>query len=107
MHRQTRATSIPVKVKAAVAERDCTNGPATCILCGAPGGPHCHVVRRSQGGMGVEENIVTSVINVTMLLMKGCLWTGFARWDLTAVRTSVLISSTTSKDFTLTGARRR
>ena len=35
MHRQTRATSIPAKVKAAVAERDCTHGPATCILCGA------------------------------------------------------------------------
>ena len=59
MHRQTRATSNSAKVKDTVAKRDCTNGPATCILCGAPGGPHCHVVRRSQGGMGVEENIVT------------------------------------------------
>ena len=59
MHRQTRETSIPAKVKAAVAKRDCINGPATGILCGAPGGPHCHVVRRSQGGRGIEQNIVT------------------------------------------------
>lgn len=59
MHRQTELTRIRASVKAAVARRDCANGPATCILCGAPGGPHCHVVRRSQGGMGVVENIVT------------------------------------------------
>lgn len=61
MHRQTKATSIPASVKAAVALRDCSGGhPATCIICGAPGGPHCHVVRRSQGGRGdTERNIVT------------------------------------------------
>ena len=47
MHRQTKMTDIPARVKAAVAARDCTHGPATCILCGAP------------GGMGVVENIVT------------------------------------------------
>lgn len=56
MHRQTKATSIPASVKAAVAIRD----HSTCIICGAPGGPHCHVVRRSQGGRGdTERNIVT------------------------------------------------
>lgn len=59
MHELTKATSIPAKVKAAVAARDCKNGPATCIICGAPGGPHCHIVRRSQGGMGVEQNVVS------------------------------------------------
>lgn len=59
MHRQTAKTGIPASVKAAVALRDSVNGPATCIICGAPGGPHCHIVRRSQGGMGVEQNIVT------------------------------------------------
>ena len=59
MHKQTRASAIPARVKAAVALRDSANGPATCIVCGAPGGPHCHVVRRSQGGMGIEQNIVT------------------------------------------------
>lgn len=61
MHRQTKATSIPASVKADVALRDCSGGqPATCILCGAPGAPVAHVVRRSQGGRGdTIRNIVT------------------------------------------------
>ena len=59
MHRMTKQTAIPAKVKAAVAARDCANGPATCILCGAPGSPNAHIVRRSHGGMGVEQNIVS------------------------------------------------
>lgn len=59
MHQQTKKTSIPAHVKAAVALRDSVHGPVTCIICGSPGGPHCHIVRRSQGGMGVEQNIVT------------------------------------------------
>lgn len=61
MHRQTKATSIPPAVKATVALRDCSGGhPAACIICGDPGSPHCHVVRRSQGGRGdTEKNIVT------------------------------------------------
>lgn len=61
MHRETKATAIPDSVKAAVGARDCFGGEsATCIICGAPGSPHCHVVRRSQGGRGdTERNIVT------------------------------------------------
>ena len=59
MNRMAKAAAIPVSVKKAVALRDCAHGPATCIICGAPGGPHCHIIRRSQGGMGVEQNIVT------------------------------------------------
>lgn len=55
MHKETKATAIPERVKDAVRERD----GGRCILCGRPGGPHCHVVRRSAGGMGVEQNIVT------------------------------------------------
>lgn len=55
MHRETRATAISKRVKDAVRKRD----GGRCILCGRTGGPHCHVVRRSAGGMGVEENIVT------------------------------------------------
>lgn len=59
MHRQTKATSIPASVKARVSLRDCSGGhPDTCIICGAPGAPVCHCVRRSQGGMGIEQNIV-------------------------------------------------
>lgn len=59
MHRQTKHTAISARVKAAVAARDCSNGPSTCIICGAPGSPHCHIVRRSHGGLGIEQNIVT------------------------------------------------
>lgn len=55
MHDMTKATSIPKSVKEAVYERD--NG--RCIICGAPGGPWCHIVRRSQGGVGTERNVVT------------------------------------------------
>lgn len=60
MHEETKRTAIPARIKAAVAARDSVYGPATCIICGAPGGPWCHIVRRSQGGRGdTERNIVT------------------------------------------------
>lgn len=60
MHKYTKACSITPAVKAAVALRDCSSGhPATCIICGSPGAPVCHCVRRSQGGMGIEQNIVS------------------------------------------------
>lgn len=55
MHRQTKATSIPPSVKREVFERD----GGKCIICGAPGAPCGHIVRRSQGGKGVARNIVT------------------------------------------------
>ena len=55
MHRETKGTSIPQRVKRAVYKRD----KERCVLCGRPGDPHCHVVRRSAGGLGVERNIVT------------------------------------------------
>lgn len=55
MHKETKATAIPKRVKDAVRARD----GGFCILCGRPGDPHCHVVRRSAGGMGIEQNIVT------------------------------------------------
>ena len=54
MHKQTKATSITPAVKRAVMERD----GGLCIVCGAPGEPVSHVVRRSQGGLGVVQNIV-------------------------------------------------
>lgn len=54
MHRLTNATSISASVKKAVAIRD----RETCVLCGRQGYPNAHVVRRSQLGMGIEQNIV-------------------------------------------------
>lgn len=65
MNRQTKATAISQEVKRKVYERD----NHRCIVCGRfirfdgrhyiGGGPHCHYIRRSQGGLGIEENIVT------------------------------------------------
>ncbi len=55
MHERTKRTAISPEVKKIVAKRD----DGRCIVCGSRGDPIAHVVNRSQGGMGVEENIVT------------------------------------------------
>ena len=56
MHRQTKATSISPAVKKAVWERDF----GRCVFCSSHNaGPHCHFIRRSQGGLGIEQNIWT------------------------------------------------
>ena len=56
MHKRTKACSISKKTKVRVYERD----NKCCIFCGAPGLPEAHVVPRSHGGLGCEENIVTA-----------------------------------------------
>lgn len=55
MRKQTKATNIPPKVKAAVYDRD----KGRCIICGQPGDPVAHYISRAQGGLGIEKNIVT------------------------------------------------
>lgn len=55
MHRLTKATGISKEVKAIVGERD----RYTCVVCRRPGIPNAHYIRRSQCGLGIEENIVT------------------------------------------------
>lgn len=56
MHKQTKATSITKSVKYTVFKRD----GYRCILCGSPQGqPNAHYIPRSQGGLGIEKNIVT------------------------------------------------
>ena len=56
MHRETKATSISADTKKKVWQRDF----GRCVLCGSNNaGPHCHYIRRSQGGLGIEENIWT------------------------------------------------
>lgn len=53
--RRGKALDISQAVRAAVLERD-----GCCILCGSYHGlPNAHFVPRSQGGLGIEENIVT------------------------------------------------
>lgn len=53
--KQTKATDIPPSVKKAVWERD----KHRCILCGQYGEPVAHYISRAQGGLGIEQNIVT------------------------------------------------
>ncbi len=56
--KRTKALDISPEVKAAVAERD----GGRCVLCGRPGAPNAHFIPRSQGGLGIEENVVTLCI---------------------------------------------
>lgn len=55
MHKQTKATAIPKRVKMVVGERD----NWSCIICHRPGLPEAHYIRRSKGGLGIEQNVVT------------------------------------------------
>lgn len=54
-HKRTKATDIPMAVKWRVWERD----NHLCILCHRPGNPWCHFIPRSQGGLGIEQNVIT------------------------------------------------
>ena len=53
--RRTKACDIPPRVKKAVFERD----EGCCVWCGKQGEPNAHFIPRSQGGLGIEENILT------------------------------------------------
>lgn len=60
MNARTKALQIPRHVKEAVAERDSFDGWPCCVLCGSTEGfPEAHYIPRSQGGLGIEENIIT------------------------------------------------
>lgn len=54
--KRTKACEIPREVREAVEKRD----NHCCIFCGSPEARgEAHFVNRSQGGLGIEENIVT------------------------------------------------
>lgn len=55
MQRRTKAVAITPEVRAEVEERD----NHCCIFCGRPGRGEAHLINRSQGGLGIPENIVT------------------------------------------------
>lgn len=56
MRNETKKTAIPAKVKKAVWERDA----GCCVWCGtAYASPCAHFIPRSQGGLGIEENVLT------------------------------------------------
>lgn len=53
--KRAKACDIPLKVKQAVFERD-----GWCVFCGNPNAsPNAHYISRSQGGLGIEENVLT------------------------------------------------
>lgn len=57
-HKQTKATDIPDKIKEIVWNRD----KKQCIFCNEYVPKSCanaHFIKRSQGGLGIPENIVT------------------------------------------------
>lgn len=53
------ATEISKAVRQAVYKRD--NG--LCIICGKAGIPNGHYIKRSQGGLGIEQNVVTMCLD--------------------------------------------
>ena len=53
--KRTKACEISPAVRAIVEIRD----GGRCIFCGNPGRGEAHFINRSQGGLGVPENIVT------------------------------------------------
>ena len=56
MSKMSKACDISPKVKRKVWARD----GQCCILCGNPQAmPNAHYIRRSQGGLGIEQNVVT------------------------------------------------
>ena len=55
MNARTKACAIRPEVKKRVEERD---GHA-CIFCQKPGRGEAHVIPRSHGGLGIEQNLVT------------------------------------------------
>lgn len=66
MSKRTKALEIPIAVKKAVAERDSIDGHPCCIWCGKPAPTsyplafsNAHYIPRSQGGLGIEENVIT------------------------------------------------
>lgn len=54
--KRTKACEIKPKVREAVEERD----NHCCVFCGSPNARgEAHIVRRSQGGLGIEQNLLT------------------------------------------------
>ena len=61
--KRTKATDISMAVKKKVFERD----KGKCVICGNSYNvmPNSHYIKRSQGGLGIEENIFTACTNFT------------------------------------------
>lgn len=71
--KRTKELDIPIGVKKKVWERD--NG--CCVICGNTYNvmPNSHFIKRSKGGLGIEENVFIACTNLTE---NKC----HMRWDL-------------------------
>ena len=59
--KRTKACEITPKVREIVEKRDSIDGKPCCIFCGSPNARgEAHIVRRSQGGLGIETNLLTT-----------------------------------------------
>lgn len=68
MSKRTKALDISTKTKQAVWERD----NHKCIYCGNHQAmPNSHVIPRSKGGLGIEQNIVTHCIECHRKMDQG------------------------------------
>lgn len=65
--KRSKALDISAKVKERVVSRD----RGLCVVCGKPGIPNSHFVKRSQGGLGIEENIATHCLECHYYLDNG------------------------------------
>ena len=66
--KRAKACDITKKVKDIVWERD----GGKCIICSSHYAmPNSHFIRRSQGGLGIEENIVTMCQRCHMMYDQG------------------------------------
>jgi hypothetical protein len=58
-HKMTNACDISPKVRKIVEERD----GGKCVICGCNRGlPNMHYIARSQGGLGIPQNIVSGCV---------------------------------------------
>lgn len=66
--KRAKACDISKKVKDIVWERD----NHQCIICGnRQAMPNSHFIRRSQGGLGIEENVVTMCMRCHRMYDQG------------------------------------
>lgn len=87
MNRRTRALCIPEKVKRAVAKRDGAGGHPCCIWCGRPAPTeyelaysNAHYISRAQGGLGIEENILTLCPECHIMYDQGAMRKKMREW---------------------------
>ncbi len=63
--KRSKATNISPNVKKKVFERD----KGRCVICGNSINvmPNAHYIRRSKGGLGIEQNVFTACTDLTPL----------------------------------------